>query len=75
MTNDSLKPCPFCGGPARIEAQTNCNLVACRACRCRTCAWLTVQEAVCAWNHRAYLEGVSGTEFEEFFENDADPTD
>lgn len=66
---DTLKPCPFCGKPARLESLDDHhgayhNL----GCSDRTCIGYyviytesdrTVSESVSTWNRRAPLQGSS----------------
>lgn len=59
MSNE-LKPCPFCGGEAKILIHTFHALplpsnvqVGCTKCGCRTDPWYgTKREAIDAWNTR-----------------------
>ena len=50
---DELKPCPFCGGEARIF-YPDCTFarVGCRQCRTVSNGYATQQEAIDAWNRR-----------------------
>lgn len=64
---DKLKPCPFCGGKAKLEsAKANaaatrlifwvqCNLETAETCSCIPRTWNcdTPEEAIEAWNRRA----------------------
>jgi Lar family restriction alleviation protein len=50
-----LKPCPFCGGKADIDAPTgsrNDRLVYCKTCFASICGDAT-PDAIAAWNRRA----------------------
>ncbi len=46
-----LKPCPFCGGIARVRADTFI-WVECQRCKCCTSIRRTVEYAQRAWNRR-----------------------
>lgn len=51
---DELKPCPFCGGKARVKCSIKEDLwgVACYKCECCTKVFFSEEEAVEAWNRR-----------------------
>jgi len=65
--SEKLKPCPFCGGKARIHrwsipneencAQVRCESITCGACACEVSECMTQNEvdeiAIAAWNRRA----------------------
>ena len=55
--NYSLIPCPFCGGDnANVHSPyfvSDFFGVECADCHCTTALFLTVEEAVEAWNQRA----------------------
>ena len=57
MTEQKLKPCPFCGGKARIE-RTDCigsinyHYGYCIQCGARTDEYATKKGAIEAWNKR-----------------------
>ena len=56
----SLKPCPFCGGEARLYRlemeYTYYNIVACPDCRVWTRWFASKNDAISAWNTRAEKE-------------------
>lgn len=52
-----IKPCPFCGGVARIREKyfINCDTeykIQCKECFCTTRGHWEVDEAITAWNQR-----------------------
>ena len=50
-----LKPCPFCGGKARLNEYKDCEIwyeVWCDGCAVRTEQYENEDEAVKVWNHR-----------------------
>ena len=52
---NELKPCPFCGGDARLISYGESGIGACVACNnCHACTddYDTDQPAVAAWNSR-----------------------
>lgn len=50
-----LKPCPFCGGEAKIfkMASDQLKMVVCSDCMAQSGLFLTDNEAIEAWNRRA----------------------
>ena len=49
-----LKPCPFCGGEARLYfGNIDCHGVCCRKCSAKVYGYATQASAVRAWNRRA----------------------
>lgn len=54
-----LKPCPFCGGEAKIVtyrneySRINPTLVGCSVCKTQTALYDKRKEAIKAWNRRA----------------------
>lgn len=62
MNEDELKPCPFCGGNAKIYNgeqdfliyKQKCYSVFCESCKCATQYRRTEKEAVEDWNNRVY---------------------
>ena len=53
---NKLKPCPFCGGEAKVESDTwrDVGVMHCVECECgvSTGVYETVEEAVEHWNRR-----------------------
>ena len=57
MSNKELKPCPFCGGEAKIyEASEEDFRVGCIRCHTWSDYYFTEDEAIKAWNRRNYPE-------------------
>ena len=57
---DELKPCPFCGGKAKIERYTIKPYAACTECGCSMPdRHQTVEQAIEAWNRRTTKVGVT----------------
>ncbi len=54
--NNELKSCPFCGGEARIEdnAFTDAFFIMRERCHTTSDVYSTKNEAIEAWNTRAY---------------------
>lgn len=53
MTENKLKPCPFCGGEAYIDVYDDKLYARCHACESMTALYDDIQEAIDAWNTRA----------------------
>lgn len=59
---EDLKPCPFCGGEAKINRIVNTfyqyarYFSSCTRCSAESKVFETEQEAIEAWNTRAYEE-------------------
>ena len=59
---EQLKPCPFCGGKARLLTWDidfkNCYIVCCRKCEVKpsTATHTNIEYAVKAWNKRGKAE-------------------
>lgn len=53
MTRE-LKPCPFCGGEAKIcgTREIGMSWIACKSCIGQTTCYDTEEEAIEAWNRR-----------------------
>ena len=54
---EKLKPCPFCGGEAKLYSRAidwllSEHLVRCKKCHCETDVYDTKEEATEAWNRR-----------------------
>lgn len=61
MSEKELKPCPFCGGEAKIyktkttsltDTLIPCYFVFCKQCCCQTQYSKTENEAISKWNRR-----------------------
>lgn len=52
--SEKLKPCPFCGGKAKINGGSVLCYVRCESCKARVWScYETKEEAIAAWNQRA----------------------
>lgn len=51
MTDEKLKPCPFCGGKATINGIT-LVYIKCTKCGVETVGYREEDEAIEAWNRR-----------------------
>jgi Lar family restriction alleviation protein len=55
--NEELKPCPFCGGEARIidfeDDEYRYYQICCTKCKCKMDAHIGKHNAIDAWNRRA----------------------
>ncbi len=55
-----LKPCPFCGGEAKVHTgekffligEEECSIVVCKSCLATSRYFHTSKEAIEAWNRR-----------------------
>ena len=58
MSNEKLKPCPFCGSTDIVITQNNGFLsggyAMCRGCSATTRSSIYTDEAVANWNRRTY---------------------
>ena len=50
---EELKPCPFCGGEAKIFTPTISTYIMCKECKASTNLYSQSEEAIEAWNRRA----------------------
>ena len=48
-----LKPCPFCGGEAKLGWYRDFYYIRCKNCGIRTLVEFTMRRAIEAWNRRA----------------------
>lgn len=53
---EELKPCPFCGGEAKIFTPTISTYIMCKECKASTNLYSQSEEAIEAWNRR-YNDG------------------
>lgn len=56
MSGTELKPCPFCGGKAILEKESNMYLwyfVKCKDCHGRSAKKMEKEKAIKAWERRA----------------------
>lgn len=54
---NELKPCPFCGGEAKIITYADDDKsIKCGKCWAGTSRYMSVERAVFAWNTRAHSE-------------------
>ena len=51
MNEERLKPCPFCGGEARVTGYKSFWIV-CKECLSESTVFDTKNEAIKAWNRR-----------------------
>ena len=47
-----LKPCPFCGGFAVVQALYGGAYIECGTCGCSTQRFIEIDDAIKAWNNR-----------------------
>ena len=57
MSEEKLKPCPFCGGEAKLYSRAvdwllSEHVVRCKKCHCMTDTYDTKVETIEAWNNR-----------------------
>jgi Lar family restriction alleviation protein len=54
--SETLKPCPFCGGPAEASSVRNDrrrpSIIICASCEAASSEASTAKGAIAAWNHR-----------------------
>ncbi len=46
-----LKPCPFCGGKAKVQRFVDYDLIRCLNCKASSCH-TNEKQAISAWNRR-----------------------
>jgi len=56
MKNIELKPCPFCGGEAKIQGIT-VVWIKCKQCGTSTCGFKEEKRAIDLWNSRKPRSG------------------
>lgn len=52
MNEQTLRPCPFCGGEAKIGENIGFYMVTCRECDCMSHPSMRYNNAIAAWNRR-----------------------
>ena len=62
MSEEKLKPCPFCGGEAKLYSRAvdwllSEHVVRCKKCHCMTDTYDTKVETIEAWNRRVADDG------------------
>ena len=69
MSDVKLKPCPFCGGEAKLHhnSLTDKFKVWCSECDCRTDVYSDKEEVVKCWNTRKPMERIVDRLEEECF--------
>jgi hypothetical protein len=54
---ETLRPCPFCGGEARVQYQGGFHSVRCKVPACAgEAGWGSEAKAIAAWNRRQVQE-------------------
>lgn len=56
--SEEIKPCPFCGGAAKLVMDTPWWRVYCSVCGASSGGWLSEHNSVSEWNRRAPSEAV-----------------
>ena len=52
QSEDTLKPCPFCGAEAEMHGGRECCWIFCNGCHATTTNFEHKKDAIAAWNHR-----------------------
>lgn len=55
MSEQELKPCPFCGAAAKMDTDIIYQMVTCTDCTANTGWWDSEAKAAEAWNQRLTL--------------------
>lgn len=50
--DDKLKPCPFCGGVAKVVFTAHTSKIVCTCCGCSSIEKLTYEDTLHVWNRR-----------------------
>lgn len=59
--SEELKPCPFCGGKAKLVATSygDCYVIYCTKCYTKQNYFINKNKAITAWNTRKPMEDIT----------------